>query len=69
MRCKACSKVRKHSLGKNNKFKCWRLWCLCPACATQIHKDEYPKNQIMLWANGGNRKKDLNRPGDYKNNA
>ena len=62
MRCRVCNKVNKHSLGKGNKFKCWRFWRLCPACATQIHKDEYQKCQITLWKNKSISKNDrLNR--------
>jgi len=58
MRCKNCSKVNKHSVRSGNK--CWRLWMLCPSCATIIHKDKYPSCQIVLWSKGKNLKKGLN---------
>lgn len=60
MRCKKCSKVNKHSLGNGNKFMCWRLWRLCPKCATEEHPERYSNNQKVLWSTVGTYKnKDL----------
>jgi|TARA_R110002020_G_scaffold249930_1_gene463964 IS1 family transposase len=64
-----CKKVNKHSLGSGTKHMCWRLWRLCPFCATQKYPDKYPKSQIILWAKLNSRKNQngrLNREDQHK---
>ena len=32
---------------------CWRLWRLCPKCATEEHPEKYGNSQKILWSTVG----------------
>lgn len=48
MRCKICSKVNKHTVGKR---KCWKEYNMCGDCARILHEDDYPKNHLSYVEN------------------